>query len=72
MQIRFNVSPCEETGGYVARRNDPSGGGICPQGDNFSGLESMVRDALEGYFTDREKPRRIQLHFVEDPLLTLV
>jgi predicted RNase H-like HicB family nuclease len=66
MQIPFNVSPCAETGGYVARWDDPSGGGICTQGHSFSDLEFMVRDAVEGYFADQEKPRRIQLHFVED------
>ena len=71
MQIRFDVSPCQETGGYVARWDDPQGGGICTQGDSISDLETMVRDAVEGYFTGRERPRCIQLHFIEDPLLGL-
>ena len=71
MQIRCNVSPCVETGGYVARWDDPAGGGICTQGDSISELESMVTDAVAGYFSEKEKPQRIQLHFIEDPLLAL-
>ena len=71
MQIRFEVSLCMETGGYVARWDDPAGGGICTQGESISDLEAMVRDAVEGYFADRDKPRRIQLRFIEDPLLAL-
>lgn len=31
----------------------------------------MVRDAVEGYFSDREKPVRVTLHFVEDPELAM-
>lgn len=71
MQIRFDVSPCKETGGYVARWDDPAGGGICTQGESISELEAMVRDAVEGYFAERQSPERIQLHFLEDPLLAL-
>ena len=71
MQIRFEVTPCHETGGYVARWDDPAGGGICTQGETFADLEAMVRDAVEGYYAERELPRLIQLHFVEDPLLAI-
>ena len=71
MDIRFDVSCCEETGGFVARWDDPSRGGICTQGESIADLESMVRDVVEGYFADRGKPRRIRLHFVADPLLVL-
>ena len=71
MDIRFDVSSCGETGGFVARWNDPSGGGICTQGESIADLEAMVRDAVEGYFAEGGKPRRIQLHFVDDPLLVL-
>ncbi len=70
MQITFDLTPCEETGGYVARWDDPAGGGICTQGDSFAELDKMVRDAVGGYFADRtQKPERIRLHFVEDPEL---
>ena len=71
MDIRFDVTSCDETDGFVARWDDPSGGGISTQGESIADLESMVRDAVEGYFADRGKPRRIQLHFVDDPLLVL-
>lgn len=71
MDIRFDVSRCDETGGFVARWDDPSGGGITTQGDSIADLEAMVRDAVEGYFAEGGKPLRIQLHFVEDPLLVL-
>ncbi len=69
MQVTIEVTPCEETGGYVARWNDPAGGGICTQGDSFAELDEMVRDAVSGYFADRPKPERIRLHFVRDPEL---
>lgn len=71
MDIRFEVACCDEDGGFVARWDDPAGGGICTQGDSIADLESMVRDAVEGYFAEGEKPRRVQLHFVQDPLLLL-
>lgn len=71
MEICFTLNPCEETGGYVARWDDPAGGGICTQGDNFADLEAMLLDAVEGYFTDKEKPERIRLHFVRDPELAV-
>lgn len=56
MEIRFELTPCKETGGCVARWDDPAGGGICTQGDNFA---------------DQEKPERIRLHFVSDPELAV-
>ena len=62
---------CEDTGGYVARWDDPESGGITTQGDTFAELDAMVRDAVEGYFTDREKPSGLQLHFVDDPVLVV-
>ncbi len=71
MEIRFDVTPCDETGGYVARWDDPAGGGISTQGENFSDLEEMVRDAVTGYFADRETPTLIRLHFVRDPELAV-
>ena len=69
MQITFELTPSEDSGGYVARWDDPVGGGICTQGDSFADLDEMVRDAVAGYFADREKPASIRLHFVRDPEL---
>jgi predicted RNase H-like HicB family nuclease len=72
MEICFNLTPCDETGGYVARWDDPEGGGICTQGDSFAELDQMIRDAVEGYFADKRKPQRIRLHFIKDPELAVV
>lgn len=69
--LNFEVTLCLETGGYVARWNDPAGGGITTQGDSFADLEKMVRDAVEGYFADQTKPAALRLHFVEDPVFAL-
>jgi len=69
MQVTIEVTPCEETGRYVARWDDPAGGGICTQGDSFAELDEMVRDAVSGYFADRPKAEHIRLHFVRDPEL---
>ena len=70
-KIAFNITPCHETGGYVARWDDPAGGGIATQGDSFGDLDVMLRDAVEGYFIDKPRPDRIQLHFIEDPELAV-
>ena len=50
MELVFTVTPCLETGGFVARWDDPAGGGICTQGDSFAELQDMVTDAVRGYF----------------------
>ena len=69
--LTFLITPCQETGGYVARWDDPAGGGITTQGDSFVELEQMVLDAVDGYFFDRSKPERVRLHFAEDPELAV-
>jgi hypothetical protein len=71
-KIEFSVASCPETGGYIARWDDPAGGGIVTQGDNFGELDVMVRDAVLGYFFDKPLPDRIGLHFIEDPELAVV
>ena len=69
--LRFEVTSCPDTGGYVARWDDPTGGGITTQGDSFAELDAMVRDAVAGYFADRAMPTEIRLHFVDDPVLAV-
>ena len=69
--LRFDVTACPDTGGYVARWDDPNGGGITTQGDSFAELDAMVRDAVEGYFADQDKPTVLRLHFIDDPVLSL-
>ena len=70
-EITLQVTPCHETGGYVARWDDANGGGITTQGDTLEELNLMVGDAVRGYFEPGQHPRRVRLHFVEDPALVL-
>ena len=69
--LRFEVTSCADTGGYVARWDDPAGGGITTEGDSFAELDAMVRDAVAGYFADRTMPTELRLHFVDDPVLAV-
>jgi predicted RNase H-like HicB family nuclease len=69
--ILFVVEACRETGGFVARWDDPQGGGITTQGDSLAELHSMIADAVAGYFEVEAQPRRVRLHFTEDPVLAL-
>ena len=48
-EITF-VEPFAETGGCVARWDNPAGGGIATQGDSLAELDSMIADAVAGYF----------------------
>ena len=52
MEITFSVESCAETGGFVARWDDPAGGGITTQGDTLAELQSMVSDAVGAYFDE--------------------
>ena len=56
MEITFKVAACTETGGYIARWDDPAGGGITTQGDSLAELQSMVSDAVSGYFDQGRAP----------------
>ena len=70
-EITFQVEPCHETGGFVARWDEPKGGGITTQGDTLAELQTMIADAVSGYFEPGTKPARVRLHFVQDPILAL-
>jgi predicted RNase H-like HicB family nuclease len=70
-EIIFKVEACTETGGYVARWDAPRGGGITTQGDSFAELDTMIADAVEGYFERKDRPKRIRLHFSQDPILAV-
>ena len=71
VEITFNVEPCAETGGFVARWDDPRGGGITTQGDTLAELQGMVTDAVGGYFEAGELPARVRLHFDQDPVFAV-
>ena len=70
-EITFTIEPCAETGGFVARWNAPGGGGIATQGDSFAELDAMIADAVNGYFEPDEKPKKVRLHFTEDPVVAV-
>jgi hypothetical protein len=70
-EIIFDVAPCENTGGYVARWDAPGGGGITTQGDSFAELDVMIADAVTGYFEVGQRPKSIRLHFSQDPILVV-
>jgi len=71
-EIIFLVEPCPETGGYVARWDAPrGGGGITTQGDSFAELDAMITDAVDGYFDVGKRPKRVRLHFSQDPVLAV-
>ncbi len=70
-EIIFDVESCPDTGGFVARWDDPQGGGITTQGETLDELGAMVADAVLGYFDKERRPSRVRLHFKEDPVVTL-
>ncbi|MBI5385335.1 MAG: 2-oxoisovalerate dehydrogenase [Verrucomicrobia bacterium] len=70
-EITFCIEACGETGGFVARWDAPEGGGITTQGDSLAELHAMIADAVKGYFKPGQHPRRVRLHFLEDPTLAL-
>jgi len=70
-EVTFLVEACPETGGFVARWDDPQGGGITTQGETLAELHAMVTDAVKGYFESAKQPQRVRLHFAQDPVLAL-
>lgn len=71
MEIVLTVTPCGETGGFVARWDDPAGGGITTQGDTLAELQTMINDAVLGYFEPGMAPAKVRLHFTQDPVLAV-
>ena len=45
-EISFTVEPFSETAGFVARWDDPRGGGITTQGHTPGELPEMITDAV--------------------------
>ena len=72
-EITFTVEKDDESEMLVASWDDPSGkGGITTQGADLKGLQEMVRDAVRRHFEEQERPRKVRLHFVTDPVLATV
>lgn len=61
-EIIFEVTEAIE-GGYNARA---LGYGIFTQGDDWTDLKAMVKEAVECHFDDGTAPKVIRLHFVKD------
>jgi predicted RNase H-like HicB family nuclease len=66
--IVFRVQACSETSGYVARWDDPQGGGIKTRGETVAELHWNIAGAVKGYFKPGEHPQQVQLRFVDDPI----
>lgn len=67
-EITFTVESCPESGGFVARWDDPQGGGITNQGDTFGELQAMITDAVGGYLETRGMSARAKVHFAGSPV----
>jgi predicted RNase H-like HicB family nuclease len=71
-EITFQIASCVETGGYVARWDGaPGTGGITTQGETIEELQTMIADAVGAYFEPAQRPERVRLHFLEDPVVAL-
>ena len=66
-EIIFEVTDAIE-GGYNARA---LGYSIFTQGDDWSDLKAMVKDAVLCYFDDGEVPKIIRLHLVKDEVIAV-
>jgi len=58
----------EADGGYTA---EALGESIFTQGDTWDELRQNVREAVEAFFFDRQKPSAIRLHLVRDEMLAV-
>ncbi|HXY24039.1 MAG TPA: hypothetical protein VEI73_05280 [Candidatus Acidoferrum sp.] len=66
-ELIFEVTE-DSDGGYCAECLTEN---IFTQGDTWEELRAMVKDAVEAYFFDGPKPKRIRLRFVRDEVLPL-
>jgi hypothetical protein len=60
-EITIQVERDEEPGWLVASWDDPMGGGITTQGQNFEDLQHQISDAVAAHFDEVEAPRRMQI-----------
>jgi hypothetical protein len=64
-EIIFIVQESSE-GGYEAKALSHS---IFTEADSIEDLRSMIRDAVECHFEEKERPKIIRLHFVKEEVL---
>ena len=69
-EITLQVVNDEDSGWLVASWDAPDGsGGITTQGRDLQDLQQQVSEAVATHFDEGQAPRRIRLHFVNDPVL---
>ncbi len=69
-EITFEIERDEQSAWLTASWDAPRGqGGITTQGKDLRELEQNVREAVRCHFNNGKLPRRIRLHFVNDPVL---
>ena len=69
-EITIVVEKDEDSDYLVASWDDPSGqGGIVTQGADLKDLQEMVEEAVRCYFDGADRPARVRLHFITDPVL---
>jgi hypothetical protein len=69
-EITFQVFNDEDSGCLVASWDAPDdSGGITNQGRDLQDLRQQVSEAVATHFDEGQAPRRIRLHFVNDPVL---
>lgn len=66
-EIIFTVQESPE-GGYEAQALSKP---IFTEADTLEELRSMVRDAVECHFEQRDRPKVIRLHFVKDEVIAV-
>ena len=64
-EIIFIVEESIE-GGFEARALDHS---IYTEGDTLEDIRTMVRDAVQCHFDEKDRPRLIRLHIVKDEVM---
>ncbi len=67
MEIVFSITQ-EADGGYVAECLSED---IFTQGDSWEELRANVKEAVEAWYFDRQKPAVVRLHLVRDELLAV-
>jgi HicA toxin of bacterial toxin-antitoxin, len=71
-EITLQVQHDEQSGRNVAWWDDPDGaGGITTQGQDLRDLQQQITEAVSVHFDEDDRPRRIRIHFVSDPILVL-
>lgn len=66
-ELVFEITQ-DSSGGFCAECLTES---IFTQGDSWEELRSNVREAVEAFYFDQEKPRNVRLHLVRDEMLLL-